>query len=125
MADAGRLRQVLRNLVANAFRHGAPPVQMAGRGVDGGIAIEVIDHGEGIASTLEGELFSPYANAPQGEAARHSIGLGLYVSLQLARLMGGDLTYERRGQATVFSLTLPMATSVGEWTDLPEAVEAG
>ncbi|HUG74449.1 MAG TPA: ATP-binding protein, partial [Acidimicrobiia bacterium] len=119
-------RQVLRNLVTNAFRHGGAPVQITGRGVDGCIVVDVIDHGEGVPAVLEDALFSPYANAPQGEAAsRHSIGLGLYVSRQLARLMGGDVTYERRGQATVFSLTLPLANLVGERTDLPEAVEAG
>ena len=125
MADDGRLRQVLRNLVTNAFHHGDAPVQISGRGVDGGIAIDVVDHGRGVPSSLEGDLFSPYANAPRAEASRHSIGLGLYVSRQLARLMGGELTYERRGQTTVFSLTLPLANSVGEPIDLPEAVEAG
>jgi two-component system sensor histidine kinase MtrB len=115
----------LRNLVTNAFHHGDAPVQISGRGVDGGIAIDVVDHGRGVPSSLEGDLFSPYANAPRAEASRHSIGLGLYVSRQLARLMGGELTYERRGQTTVFSLTLPLANSVGERIDLPEAVEAG
>jgi PAS domain S-box-containing protein len=126
VADDGRLRQVLRNLVANAFRHGAAPVRIVGRDVGGGFAIDVIDHGDGVPATLAVDLFSPYANAPQGEAAsRHSIGLGLYVSRQLTRLMGGDLTYERRGQTTVFTVTLPVAGSLDNRTGLPEVVEAG
>lgn len=124
-ADGARLRQVLRNLVTNAFRHGAAPVRIVGRAEGERFVVDVVDHGGGVPRTLEADLFSPYANAPKAEASHHSIGLGLYVSRQLVRLMGGDLTYARRDGATVFSAVLIPSGAVGGRADEPETVQAG
>jgi signal transduction histidine kinase len=71
--------------------------------------VEVRDDGRGIdADDLE-RIFEPYERASGVEAARPgSVGLGLYVSRQLARLMGGDLSCRREEGETVFQLTLPL-----------------
>ena len=105
--DALRLRQILRNLVANAVRHGEPPFQVNILRQSSGVVIEVIDEGEGVPDRTMDELFEPYSPAAAMSLQANSVGLGLYVSAQLAERMGGSLDYHRRGATTVFSLSLP------------------
>jgi PAS domain S-box-containing protein len=122
IADAARLRQVLRNLIANALRHGLPPVRITSRrGIDW-VAVEVVDQGPGVPGAIAGSLFEPYTKSALSEATTQSIGLGLFVSRELAQLMGGDLTYSRRGGTTVFTLTLPAAVAEGSASHAIDAV---
>jgi signal transduction histidine kinase len=53
-------------------------------------------------------IFEPYASAHGVRAHAGSIGLGLAVSRELARLMGGDLTYRYQDDESIFELTLPV-----------------
>lgn len=106
-ADTTRLRQIMRNLLTNAERYGGDHMEVAaGRGVDQ-VWIEVRDDGPGISPDHVARIFLPYETAHPTRGVTGSIGLGLAVARQLARLMGGDLTYDRRGGLTVFRLTLP------------------
>jgi signal transduction histidine kinase len=109
-ADPQRVRQVMRNLVVNARRYGGQEIALV-CGTDGGNAfVEVRDNGLGVPIGQLEELFSPYA----GTEDRHdSTGLGLAFSRQLAVMMGGNLTYRREGNRTVFRLTLPKAMAFG------------
>jgi signal transduction histidine kinase len=61
-------------------------------------------------------IFEPYERAHDTPTQPASIGLGLTVSRQLARLMGGDLTYESDGSSSVFKLVLP-ALEPGDMVD--------
>lgn len=108
-ADPTRLRQITRNLLTNAIRYGGRRVVVVTGTADERGVVEVRDDGLGIdADDLE-RIFQPYERASGVDAARPgSVGLGLYVSRQLARLMGGDLTCHREGGETVFRLTLPL-----------------
>jgi PAS domain S-box-containing protein len=108
-ADPTRLRQVTRNLLTNAVRYGGHRVVVVTGTADDWGVVEVRDDGAGVdADDLE-RIFQPYERASGVEVARPgSVGLGLYVSRQLARLMGGDLTCHRDGGETVFRLTLPV-----------------
>lgn len=107
-ADPIRSRQVIRNLLTNAGRYGGPTVTVLS-GRDSACAyLEVTDDGNGVPDGHESRIFEPYATT--GASAPGSVGLGLSVSRGLARLMGGDLTYQRRGPLTVFRLSLPRAT---------------
>ena len=108
-ADPTRLRQITRNLLTNAIRYGGQRVVVVTGTADDRGVVEVRDDGQGIdAEDLE-RIFQPYERASGVEAARPgSVGLGLYVSRQLARLMGGDLTCHREGGETIFRLTLPL-----------------
>ncbi|MFA6289229.1 MAG: ATP-binding protein [Opitutaceae bacterium] len=106
--DAGRLRQVLVNLLGNAVKFtaaGEVSVEVGVRegGGSGGIVLEfsVRDTGPGIAADDQGRLFRPFS---QVSGRRHGgTGLGLVISRSLVRLMGGDITLESAlGEGAVF-----------------------
>ena len=101
-ADPLRVRQIVRNLVTNAVRHGAPPVAVC---AEPGRVI-VTDHGAGIPVADRERVFEPYGRSGTDHAAG-SIGLGLAVSRSIADLMGGELSYRRVGAVSIFELKLP------------------
>lgn len=106
--DADQLERILTNLVANAFEHGAPPVEVSARaGVNGdGPTIAVRDFGLGVPDHAE-ELFDRFS--PLALHTPTSTGLGLSISRGLARAMSGDLTYQRAEPGSVFLVTLAAA----------------
>jgi PAS domain S-box-containing protein len=108
-ADPTRLRQITRNLLTNAIRYGGDRVVVITEAAEDRGVVEVRDDGPGIGADDLERIFEPYERASGVEAARPgSVGLGLYVSRQLARLMGGDLLCRREDGETVFELTLPL-----------------
>jgi signal transduction histidine kinase len=107
LADPRRLRQILRNLLSNAYRYGGDSVRVVARCDHVGVAIEIADNGDGIPPDLRERVFEPYETAHTAVGVTGSVGLGLTVSRELARLMAGDLTYERADDRTIFRLTLP------------------
>jgi signal transduction histidine kinase len=106
VGDPGRVRQILRNLVVNAQRYGGPEIRVV---VTERGALEIRDSGPPLPSGEVEAIFSRYYRSHQTPGVTASVGLGLTVSRELARLMGGDITYHHDGEA-VFSLTLPRAT---------------
>jgi signal transduction histidine kinase len=108
-ADPMRLRQIVRNLITNALRYGGPHswVEIARR--EDQVEVRVCDDGEGVPPESLEEIFQPYGRGSGGQANPQSVGLGLSVSLQLARLMGGDLVYRRVDGHTCFVVSLPAA----------------
>lgn len=111
-ADPGRLRQIVRNLAANAFRHGESPVIARVLPGPETISIQLIDHGPGVPDGAEDRVFEAYESAG-GEASQPaSVGLGLAISRDLAHLMGGTLVYRRNGDTTIFELRLEAVTTV-------------
>ncbi|NOY54801.1 MAG: HAMP domain-containing histidine kinase [Actinobacteria bacterium] len=124
-ADSTRLRQIIRNLLTNARRYGGDHVGLtAGESADR-ISIEVSDDGPGIPTDDATRIFLPYQTAHHTIGLTESVGLGLAVALQLARLMDGDLTYERRGVLTVFRLTLPISLDPERHTDTTVQGQSG
>jgi signal transduction histidine kinase len=107
IGDAGRLRQVLRNLLTNAERYGGPERRVETRLNDGVVEIEVRDSGGGIGRDEARKMFEPYARSHDRPGRPDSVGLGLTVSRDLARMMGGDLTYRHDGRESIFHLALP------------------
>ncbi len=110
-ADPLRCRQVIRNLVTNALRYGGDQVRVQVKADGGRAVVEVADDGQGLAGDEGARVFEPYYRARQAPTQPGSVGLGLAVSRQLARLMGGDVRYLRRDGWTVFSLELPGAAT--------------
>jgi signal transduction histidine kinase len=106
-ADPLRVRQILRNRITNAFRHGQPPITISGSAQEGRCVIAVTDQGDGIPRDGEPRLFDPYAVFGPVDGRTLSIGLGLPVARRLARMMGGDLTYQRHDGQTIFEMTFP------------------
>jgi len=103
MADPTALSRILTNLIQNAFRH-ARARRIVLRAV-AGPALEVADDGAGIEASARGKLFDRFQ---RGEGSKGA-GIGLALSRELARAMGGDLALLDRPGETCFRIVLPSA----------------
>ncbi len=111
--DAGRLRQVLANLVANAVKfteRGEVAITVDATGDGGGrlmARVEVSDTGIGIEPGQIERLLEPFSQADASTTRRFGgTGLGLAISRELVELMGGELGARRRpGGGTTFHFT--------------------
>ncbi len=106
--DLRLLRRLVRNLLENAVKHGAPPVEIVvARSSSGRPTITVRDRGPGIPDAERDRLFEPFHRpAGRGEAAG-SWGLGLSLVRQIAERHGGSVRCESRpdgGSAFVVEL---------------------
>ncbi len=110
-ADGLRVRQIIRNLLQNAERYGGDDVEVLVHHKSGRCAVTVSDNGRGVNPEEIGAIFSPHVRAHERNGNTDSLGLGLYVSQTLARLMKGDLEYRRESGRTYFDLTLPAANN--------------
>jgi signal transduction histidine kinase/CheY-like chemotaxis protein len=111
--DAGRLRQVLLNLVANAvkFTHQGGVEIRAIRGAEPGhVRFEVADTGIGISPEDSAKLFQPFTQIDSSDRRQHGgTGLGLSISKRLVERMGGRIGVESRLNAgSTFWLTVPL-----------------
>lgn len=112
-ADALRVRQVLRNLVSNAVRYGGPSIKISTHFDGTRIKVTVADDGTGVPKRDEASIFFPYRRST-GSYHAESVGLGLWVSRQLAVAMGGSLEYRRVSGWTEFVFSVPARTSENE-----------
>jgi PAS domain S-box-containing protein len=110
--DEKRLRQVLLNLLSNAIKFSdtgrvtlrAAPVRppVAGAAVD--LRFDVEDKGIGMTEAQQARLFQPFEQVAEQRRREGGAGLGLAISRQLVRLMGGDIqVHSRPGEGSVFS----------------------
>ncbi len=110
-ADAGRLRQVLDNLVSNAvkFTPSGGSVILSTRNGSGPITVEVTDTGIGIPQDEVGQVFSRFYRA--SSATRRAIpgtGLGLVIARAIVEGHGGTISLEStEGAGTRVTVTLP------------------
>lgn len=120
IAEAGRLEQVLVNLLRNGLDAMAgqaePRLEIAARRHNDKVSIEVRDHGPGLPDEVRSHLFEPfYTTKPAGEG----LGLGLAISLTIVESYGGTLVaHNAPDGGAVFTLTLPAA---GEPNAPPDA----
>jgi signal transduction histidine kinase len=109
--DATRLRQIVSNLVGNAlkFTDAGEVVLRLEAAVEGRFALQVEDTGPGIPEAARAQLFTPFHQVDPSSTRRHGgTGLGLSISRQLARSMGGELSYAPRQQGgSMFRVELP------------------
>jgi signal transduction histidine kinase len=127
-SDATRLGQCVLNLLSNAakFRSdGVITVRAARTRRDGGdwLTIAVEDTGIGIAPERAPVLFEPFMQThTDGEAPRQGAGLGLALTRKLARLLGGDVSYQSMPQAgSSFTLQVPLELKLESGTATPTA----
>jgi len=109
ISDPRRLRQILLNLLSNAIKFGrGKPIQVITEPVDdGGVAIRVIDQGEGISETDRERIFQEFVQLGKTQL-QDGTGLGLPISRRLAELLHGSLTVTSTlGQGSTFRLELP------------------
>jgi signal transduction histidine kinase len=115
-ADGDKVRQILLNLLANAVKFTATGGRVsvaceadAGAGV---VRVRVSDNGRGIPASQLERIFEPFVQVDRQRTqdSQQGVGLGLAISRDLARLMGGELTGESEpGQGSTFTLVLPAA----------------
>ena len=121
--DPMHLRQVLLNLVGNAIKFtpaGSVTVRVA-RADGDAVRFSVQDTGLGIAPDELPQLFKPFTQTASGRKIQEGTGLGLILSSQFVRLMGGELTVESTpGRGSCFSFTIPLPPVPGA----PAAVDS-
>jgi PAS domain S-box-containing protein len=118
VGDAGRLRQVLVNLVGNALKFTAwGEVRVEARAADHdgrpGLELAVADTGPGIRPDRLESIFERYTQYhARAEGAPRGAGLGLAISNQLAHALGGELRVEsEEGRGSTFRLWVPLEPS--------------
>ncbi len=107
--DAFRIEQIIVNLLTNALRYGAgKPVELRVNSSQDQVEIEVIDQGIGITEQDMQRIFDPFERALDNKVAA-GLGLGLYISRQLAEAHKGTLSVRSQlQQGSVFTLALPL-----------------
>jgi two-component system sensor histidine kinase BarA len=116
--DQGRIQQVLNNLLSNAIKftpEGGRIKVVARRGGEGGLVIQVIDTGVGIAEEDQQAIFEKFrqgtTSMPGGDAMTREYGgsgLGLSICRELCNLLGGEVTVRSElGTGSTFTVHLP------------------
>jgi len=112
VADPDQLDQVLWALLDNAVKYGGREgkveVEVTADDATNRIHLTITDHGPGISVTDRKRVFTRFTRGA-AQMSGDGTGLGLYVSRQLLRKMGGELTLEPAGQGlgATFRITLP------------------
>jgi signal transduction histidine kinase/ActR/RegA family two-component response regulator len=128
VSDGEKIRQILINFLSNAVkftRHGGATISLQS-GTDNGVCLRVTDTGIGIPADKHDLVFEAFKQADGSTSRRFGgTGLGLTISRELARLMGGDIQVESEpDKGTTFSLLLPLqmpASPVEVQTGSPSA----
>ena len=84
------MRRMVRDLIENAERHGAPPIAVDVRAAGALAAVTVSDHGAGVAEADRERVFTPFFRTGQ---AHTGTGLGLTLVRQIAHRHGGDAAW--------------------------------
>jgi protein-histidine pros-kinase len=115
VADVGKIRQVLINLLGNAIKFTARGqvklhITLRRKGADQlWLSAQVQDTGLGIANEEQEKLFQPFTQVKRGSRAQEGTGLGLAIGRSYARLMGGDITVTSSlGQGSIFRFEIPI-----------------
>ncbi len=91
--DARLLRRLIRNLIENAMKHGAPPVAVHVRREDAEAVLTVSDEGPGVSQELAEQVFEPFHRGPSRGKTGGS-GLGLALVRSIAERHGGNVRCE-------------------------------
>jgi PAS domain S-box-containing protein len=112
-ADRDKVEQILVNLMTNAIKFTEPQgsITLECATEAGLVKVRVRDTGRGIPDDKLAVIFEPFVQVSRSAGAPgEGVGLGLAISRDLSRAMGGDLGVESRiGEGSTFTLTLPAA----------------
>lgn len=119
MWDTFRIEQMLINLLTNAVRYGEKkPISVRCDVENNSVHIHVADHGLGISEDNLQRIFAPFERALDKDSSG-GLGLGLYITRQLAEAHGGSVSVKSRlGEGSIFSVKLPLISA--ERTDEEE-----
>jgi signal transduction histidine kinase len=107
--DGFRIEQIIINLLTNALRYGAGnPIAVEMDATEKHVSVKVKDQGIGISDEDQKRIFDPFERAAENKVPA-GLGLGLYISRQLAEAHGGSLAVQSElQQGSVFTLILPI-----------------
>jgi signal transduction histidine kinase len=107
--DPVALDRMLANLIANALRHGAPPVTVTAARHDTHLRVAVEDRGEGVQPEFIPRLFDRFTRSRESRGRVDGSGLGLAIARAYARAHGGDIVYEPAvPRGARFELVIPL-----------------
>ncbi|TFW15882.1 GAF domain-containing protein [Massilia arenosa] len=110
-ADPDRIAQVCSNLLSNARHYGTPgqPVRVQLRRANGYAELAVANFSDPIPAASERQLFAPFKRIGETHTRnRLGLGIGLYISSEIARAHGGRIGYHYADGQVVFTVTLPV-----------------
>jgi signal transduction histidine kinase len=117
-ADRERVQQVVLNLLSNAVKYTHPggEVHLNCHMAKNMVHVQVSDTGRGIAPRDVGRIFDPFVQVMHGQnTPSDGVGLGLAISRDLARGMGGDITVSSTvGSGSIFEFMLPATREIHE-----------
>lgn len=107
--DAGRIQQLISNLVANALTHGSPdePVVVHAYEKDCRLDLSIINKGEPIPKDVMPRIFEPFHRV-RARPSRQGLGLGLYIAMEITKAHNGTLTATSTPEETRFTVRLPL-----------------
>ena len=105
--DPDRIAQLLSNLLANALTHGATdsPIRIHFLHKDGNLELSVINHGAPISADMHEYLFAPFKRETN-RSNQYGLGLGLYISSEIARAHNGTLICDSTAKETCFTFRI-------------------
>lgn len=106
--DPDRIAQLVSNLLGNAIFHGDPDGRIRVHARDAGpnLLVSVTNSGGMISEEAKALLFEPFKRAEPGSSV-NGLGLGLYISKQIADSHNGDIEVQSDGGETTFTLKIP------------------
>jgi signal transduction histidine kinase len=106
--DAGRLGQLLSNLLGNAVAYGDPdkPIRVIARATVNGFEISVANSGPPIPEEAMSLLFTAFHRG-KVQPNEKGLGLGLYISQEIARAHGGEIRVASTATETIFTAEFP------------------
>ena len=113
LADRVQLKRVIKNLIQNAisYSESKSPIEISIGEIPKYIVIKVKDYGKGISKEDIGKIFNKYYSAAK-KFRKIGTGLGLFLSFQIAKAHGGDLTVESvENEYTEFSVKIPAGSN--------------
>ncbi|MFQ5996799.1 MAG: ATP-binding protein [Dehalococcoidales bacterium] len=113
-ADEVRFRQVVLNLMNNAFKFTPPEGTITLRAKEDGanLIVEVQDTGRGISKEEQQRLFKPYHRLESDRERLSGLGLGLSLSKKLVELHGGKIWVKsEKGKGSTFGFSIPLETT--------------
>ena len=111
MGDKDRLGQALTNLITNAIKYSpqANKVDLSISASNKTVTLRVRDYGIGIPKAHQKDIFDRFYRAPGGLKTFSGLGMGLYITHEIVKRHGGEITMEsEEGKGSTFVVSLPV-----------------